>query len=65
MTQEGQDSVPVYFYEFALENERQHRELGESILRSENRIIRWVAGSAVALAGVIVGMVFLAVRLAE
>ena len=58
-TQPVEDNVPQWFHAYALENERQHRELstqiatmrGElatEIASAENRLIKWMVAQMIA-----------------
>lgn len=38
------EDVPRYFYDYALENERQHRELATAIAKSEGELKTAIAG---------------------
>lgn len=54
-TQPTEGSVPLWFHEYAIENERQHRELSMQIAdmrgliaNVENRIIKWTVVQLIA-----------------
>ena len=54
-TQPTEGSVPRWFHEYAIENERQHRELSTQIAdmrgviaNGENRIIKWIVAQMIA-----------------
>ena len=58
-TQQVEDNVPQWFHAYALENERQHRdlstqiatmrgELATEIASAENRLIKWMVAQMIA-----------------
>ena len=50
------EDVPRYFHDYALENERQHRELATAIARSEGELKTAIAESRGELETAIVGL---------
>ena len=59
--QDSNESVPVWFHRYAIENERQHAAMNERITQVETRLaqvetrlVRWVVGSAGVAAAIIV-----------
>ena len=61
MAAETPDSVPQYFADFRVENAREHGELGQRIVESENRIIRTQNNLLLKLMGGVVGSILVIV----
>ena len=61
MTTETPDNVPKYFADFRAENAREHGELGQRIVESENRIIRTQNNLLLKLMGGVVGSILVIV----
>ena len=62
---EPTETVPAWFYHYAIENERQHAALSQRITEAETRLVRWVVGSAIGAAGGAAGFVFLLLQLLD